>query len=388
MSNTIEGDVQKAASLRNLFARFRPRIVSRAIADFSRLNWSCRVFCEVQPTTLEELSEIVRLAAQNGIALRTRGNGHALNGSSLPQRGELLVRTLSLAHAREPQDGVVSAGAGCVLWHLDAWLRSKGYGLPVINAGYAGPTIGGFVAAGGFGRNSAVAGGFWNNVSQVTIVDGMGNILVVGRQDALFPWLFGSMGQLGIVAEVELDVVPHDPGQRSGDGFRNTQRSREKEMTPPVLARDEAGRLFWFSLFVHEPRLDEACTVLDELEKEHFDAFNLRERYTYRIAHRAVVAPLVWPEAVSCHAVGSWGLLQDTSPERMHRVLAFDADFMRAARINGYRRYVQSEVPSGPAFYARYFGDEIYAMFRAQKSALDPHELFNRAAVFPIAAVP
>jgi len=380
-----DDDERDTAFLRNLFAKFGARTVSEPIGDFSRLNWSCRSFCEVEPATPEELGAIVRLAAQNRIALRTRGNGHALNGSSLPKRGELLVRTQSLCHASDPRHGVVAAGAGCVLWHLDAWLRSRGFELPVINAGHAGPTVGGFVAAGGFGCNSAAAGGFWNNVAYVATVNGRGDIEVLSRDDPMFPWLFGSMGQLGIVAEVGLDVVAHNPDRRRRNGVSGLRQHLDKEMTPLVPTRNEAGRLFWFSLFVPEARLEEVCGILDELEKQHSEAFNLRDRYAYRITHRTVVAPLVWPEATSCYAVGSWGLLECTSPERMRRVLAFDADFMRVASAGRYRRYVQSEVSSGPRFYARYFGDELYSMFRAHKDRLDPHAIFNRGWVFPVA---
>ena len=378
MNKTVNGDALDAKSLRRLFAGFRARIVSEPLTDFSRLHRSCEIFCEVQPASVEELCGIVRLAARHGIPVRTRGNGHALNGSSLPRTGELLVRMLSICHAHEPQDGAVWAGSGCVLWYLDAWLRSKGYALPVINAGYAGPTVGGFVAAGGFGRNSASVGGFWNNVAGVTLVDGAGDVEIVRRHDPLFPWLFGAMGQLGIVAEAKLDVVTHDPTRG-----RIAEPLGQKETAPTGPARDEAGRLFWFTMFVPDAYLDEACRILDDLEKENLQTFHLRDRYTYRIAHHMVVAPLVWPEATSCYAVGSWGLLQDTSPDRMGRVLAFDADFMRAVHAKGYRRYVQSEVPSGPHIYARCFGNETYATFRGLKAARDPYELLNRGWVFP-----
>ena len=377
-------DVRDATALREVFTGFRARLVTEPLSDFSRRHLSHRIFCEVQPETVQELSGIVRRAAEKGIFLRIRGNGHALNGSSLPRRGELLVRTQSLTHTQDPLGGVMSAGAGCVLWYLDAWLRSNCYALPVINAGRAGPTVGGFVAAGGFGRNSAAAGGFWSNVAELTLVEGHGEVLAVGRNDPLFPWLFGSMGELGIVAEAKLDVVTPGSAPLRDEGSRRAGVLLDSKQSGH--GRDEAGRLFWFSLFVGEAHRDEACAVLDKLEMQHPDSFNLRERYAYRIVHRGVVAPLVWPEQTSCHAVGSWGLLRDATPDRMDRVVAFDTSFMQAARANGYRRYVQSEIPSGPSFYRTYFGEEIYAAFRAKKAALDPHGLFNTGWVFPTVA--
>jgi FAD/FMN-containing dehydrogenase len=356
----------QAETLCEMFSAFGARIVVEPLFDFSRLHQGSSAFCEVCPATTEELCGVVRLAAHNRIALRTRGSGHTLNGSSLPRQGELLIRTLSLSNASNPVDGVASIGAGCILWYLERWLGLQGYSLPVLNAGLAGPTVGGFVAAGGFGPGSAVSGGFWDSVSELTVVDGAGQLRVIARGDPLFPWFFGAMGQLGILAEAKLDVT--------------TAATKAAPSTP--FPRDEAGRLFWFSLFVPEASLSDACRLLDEIERKHCETFTLLDRYSYLIRHRGIVAPLIWPHASTCYAVGSWGVLDNVSSDRVSRVLAFDTDFMDLASANGYRRYVQSEVPSGAPLYERYFGAEIYERFRALKARLDPYNLLNRDWVF------
>ncbi len=201
LSSDRPTNIEAADYLEKLFGAFRPCIVTDALFDFSRLHSGYPRFCEVSPIS------IVQLAGEHGIPLRTRGRGHALNGSSLPQKSELTVNTRNLTKASLQPDGTVAVGGGAVLWMVDEWLRTAGLSLPVVNDGYAGPSVGGFVAAGGFGPGSATAGGFWNNVSELTIVGGQGQIQRLGRDAPLFPWLFGAMGQLGIIVEAKLDTV-------------------------------------------------------------------------------------------------------------------------------------------------------------------------------------
>lgn len=370
--------LKTAERLREIFAPYRPLIVPDPIWDFSRLHRGAPLFCQVSPGSAEQVSGIVRLARDHGIALRTRGNGHALNGSSVPKAGELVIGTRELTRVSQPMDGTITAGAGTVLWSLDAQVKARRWSLPVMNDGYAGPSVGGFIAAGGFGPGSRIAGGFWNNVEEVTLVDGEGQIRKVSVDDSLFPWLFGSMGQLGVVVEAKLDVVALAAVPPVGDcGVPDQQIPRIS-----LAAPDEAGRLFWFTLFVPESGLEQARAQLEALEPSHTGTFSFRNRYTYLLAHKRVVAPLVWPYPTSCYAVGSWGILNGVTASTIQRVLQFDADFMEIALANGFRRYVQSELPSGPAFYERYFGPEFYSRFRALKQAHDPGNLFNQGWVF------
>jgi FAD/FMN-containing dehydrogenase len=152
-------DLEAAEWFRELFAQFQPRIVKSPLFDFSRLHSGIPVFCEVSPASECEVSGVVRMAREHRVRLRTRGNGHTLNGSSLPRPAELVVHTGKLAKVIYQEDAFVSTGAGTMLWSVDAWLRTKGYSLPVMNDGYAGPSVGGFVAAGGFGPGSRISGG-------------------------------------------------------------------------------------------------------------------------------------------------------------------------------------------------------------------------------------
>lgn len=376
----------QAESLREAFAQFRPALLERPLADFSGLRSSVELACEVAPRTAGTAARIVRLAYELGVPLRTRAQGHSLNGSSLPRPGELLLAARDIRHVRFDAPGTVTAGGGVVLWILQYFLRRQGFGLPVLNDGYAGPTVGGYLAAGGFGPRSALHGGFWDNVLEVRLIDGRGEQHVVKPDDARFPWLFGSMGQLGVFYEARLAIVPLDASGPPPDypaGKTLTAPQLVEPRVPPEFAAEGDESLFWFTLFVPDEHLDQAHLELTELEKRHRAALRFQERYRYPIRQRGRVAPLVYPEDRPFTATGAWGWLRDKSDAGTQRLLEFDSDFMALAQSRPYyRRYVQSELPSGPGIYERCFGPQTCASFRRLKSELDPRGLLNRGSVF------
>src|SRR5207247_426446 len=125
---------------------------------------SSETFCEVSPTSIDEVCEIVRLAYRYNIPLRIRGRGHTLNGSSLPCENELTIQTSNLCEIQFTEGGTVTIGAGLVLWTLRSYLNTYKYTLPVVNDGYPGPSVGGYISAGGFGIGSMFYGCFCGNV--------------------------------------------------------------------------------------------------------------------------------------------------------------------------------------------------------------------------------
>lgn len=381
---------EQAEALREAFAAFRPAVAGDALRDFSGLRAGAPVYCQVAPRGAEAACGIVCAAAARGVAVRTRAQGHSLNGSSLPQASELLFSTRNLRQVRFERPGTVTVGSGVVLWALQYMLHRHGFDLPVLNDGYPGPSVGGYLAAGGFGPRSARYGGFWDNVEDVTLVDGLGAVQRIGADDGRFPWLFGSMGQLGVFLEARLAIVPLQvagPPPAYPLGLRRTAPQLAPPPVPPEYAVAADESLFWFTLFAPEERLAEAHADLRNLERAHAGALRFQARYTYPIRFRGRPAPLVVPHAGPVAATGAWGWLTDKSPAGVEKLMRFDGDFLALAQSRPwYRRYVQSELPAGPATYERCLGPQVYADLRAHKAALDPRGLFNRGSVFPAPA--
>ena len=370
------------SALERLFAEWQPQRLAQPPGDFSGLRTGAHEALQVEPRSTEALCRIVRTAHERGVPLRVRAQGHSLNGSSLPKSGELLLSTANLRSVRFSSPDSVTAGGGVVLWVLQHILRSFGFDLPVLNDGYPGPSVGGYLAAGGFGPSSHEHGGFWDNVVSVTLVEGTGELRRVACDDPLFPWLFGAMGQLGIVADATLRIIPAAATASYPAGQMLRAPRLVRPPIPAQFATSENERLFWFTLFVPEGELDEALDALSALERRHGKALRYAERYRYAIAQRRT-APLVYPEARPITATGAWGWLSDPSREGVARLLDFDADFMALAGAHAsWRRYVQSELAGGPAIYERCFGAERYAELGRLKARLDPAQLLNRGSVF------
>jgi len=378
-----------AAALQELFAEFHATLAEAPLGDFSGLHAGTPGFVEVVPRNAGGAQRIVQKAFEQGIPLRLRAQGHSLNGASLPHQGELLFSMRNLRHVRFERPGTVTAGAGVVLWILQYLLRRHGYDLPVLNDGYPGPSVGGYLAAGGFGPRSSRYGGFWDNVLEVRLLDGRGEIARVAADDPRFPWLFGAMGQLGIVLDATLAIVPMRPEASPPypEGRALVAPLLAPPKIPPEYAAGADESLFWFTLFVPDERIDEAHGALSALERRHASALRFQERYRYPIALHRWLPPLLYPEARAITATGAWGWLRDKSASGTERLLEFDRDFMALAEGEpAFRRYVQSELPGGPGVYERCFGAQALAGLGRLKAELDPRLLFNRGSVFPFPA--
>jgi FAD/FMN-containing dehydrogenase len=376
-----------AQRLSELFSRFSPRLVTHPLQDFSMLHTSTGMFCEVAPSSAEELCAVLELAYRLHVPIRVQGQRHALNGSGLPRPGELCVQTSQLATIRFSQEGTVTAGAGIVLWALRAVLNVFSYTLPVVNLGYAAPTVGGFIAGGGFGDDSARYGGFWENVESVTLISGRGNIEHIRRHDPVFPWIFGAMGQLGVVADATLDIIPFKedtPPPYPHDLAVPPYLIRKAHalLHPATTSQIQRNRLYWWTLFVAEAQLSNALAELAALEAKYADHLTYREPYQYFIRHIKTPAPLLYPYTSSFFYTGSWNSFPTLLPEHVSRINSYEVDFMNLVQNRGYHRYIQTEIPFGPEVYTQYFAPDIMQSFRELKRCYDPASILNRDSVF------
>ncbi|WP_437329382.1 FAD-binding oxidoreductase [Sorangium sp. So ce381] len=379
--------MQRPQQLRELFSAFDPRVISGPISHYGGLRQSAETFCEIAPASSAEIADALGTAYRHGVPVRIRGQGHGLNGASLPGAGELLLRTERLGDVRFEAEGTVTAGGGAVLWDVRDVVERHGFTVPVVNDGHAGPSVAGFIAAGGFGPGSSLHGGFWENVAAVTLVDGTGRLRRVGRGDALFPWLFGAMGQLGVVAEATLELVPRDradpPPYPTGSGAAREVVAASRELKgpgPDEYERDE--QLVWFTLFTPGKRLAVAQARIAALEAAHAGLLDYRRRYAYPIRQRRPVPPLVYPRDEPFFAVGSWGALRLPPGDAAGPLRAYAEELTRHAVELGCRRYIQSEATWDVDAYRACFGDETYEALRKLKAQHDPALLLNRGAVF------
>jgi len=166
--------------------------------------------------TLEALQEHIRQAAAHKAPLRLRGGGSKDFYGNEP-RGEVLdTRGYAGIVSYEPTELVVTARCGTPLIELEQALKENSQCLPFEPPHFGpGATLGGCVAAGLSGPRRASAGALRDFVLGVRLVDGQGRALAFGGQVMknvagydLSRLVAGSLGTLGLIAEVSLKVLP------------------------------------------------------------------------------------------------------------------------------------------------------------------------------------
>jgi FAD/FMN-containing dehydrogenase len=344
------------------------------ISDYGGFAQSSNAYRCAEFNDLESLQATVLDANRSGTPIRIRGNGHSMNGSSLPRAGELLIATGALRHVRFERTGTVTVGAGAAIWDVDRFLRDRGYRLRVVNdGGKPAATVGGFVCAGGFGRASAVEGGFWETVASVTMVTGDGRIVTSRPGEKLFPWLFGSMGQLGIIYEVMLRIAAVDdaaPTYPLGECEWIEARPTDWE------------KIAWLTLLAPARHRQPAVRLLAALRSRHAHAWNDRTPYLYELAFRTFNPPLIHPSQESLIAAGIWGTPRSPAGFASAAMAVLESDFM--AIVHGhpeFRRYVQTEMTFHPRALLLNLGAGIYRRFCRLKHALDPNHLLTRGVL-------
>ena len=178
---------------------------------------------------LNSFSDRIRQATATATPLRIRGGGSKdFYGQSLV--GEVLDTTdYKGVLSYEPSELVITVRAGTPLAEVQALLAQKGQCLafepPHFTQSWGattrvGATVGGMVAAGLSGPARASVGTVRDFVLGARVINGKGEHLTYGGQVMknvagydVSRLLAGSMGQLGLITEVSLKVLPVAPGE-------------------------------------------------------------------------------------------------------------------------------------------------------------------------------
>lgn len=388
--------------------------VNPILFDYGKLFLGDAEHTEIAPDSPEAAIAAVEVAVADGVALRVRGSGHSLSGMTLPRAGERLVRTDRLDHYRIDAPATVTVGAGAVLWDIRDFAASLGWRMPVYNGGWAGPSLGGYISAGGMGLRvpptgsgppdpaarsiSEMHGGFWEHVASVTLVDGRGRLHEIDEQDPRFPWLFASCGQLGLMIEARLKLQPDGdapplPLGAAGRIPRSNPLNRaETEAAPPA---EGLRWLYWFSLLVPEPQEPDAWDRLGAWATRHRDTIlpeggwvgpSLDGRpigFRYVVRARRFTPPLLYPRHEDFVLMGVMAAVPGVGGEPGEAALvAAERDFVTEALAEGWSLYAQAENLTRSLDFAAYLGPERAARFRALKREFDPDGLINPGEVF------
>jgi xylitol oxidase len=211
------------------------------MTDMEITNWAGNVRFRANriadPASTEDVREILRRPGR----VRALGSGHSF--SLIADTEATLVSTAGLASAPviDADARTVTVGAGTRYGHLAQALEAEGWALANL-ASLPHISIGGAIATGTHGSGDGV-GTLSSAVAALELVTATGDVLNLARGDEHFDAAVVSLGALGIVTEVTLDIEP---------SFEVRQRLYENLPLETALSHFDAlmGAAYSVSLFL------------------------------------------------------------------------------------------------------------------------------------------
>ncbi len=178
----------------------------------------------VIPETVEQVSQTVALANQQGLTLIARGGGSRLNLGGIPERFDILLETTKLTRLLEHEapDLTCHVEAGITLAELQAKLATKGQWLALDPPDAQQATIGGVLASNASGPKRLRYGTARDMVIGLRVVQASGEVARSGGSVVknvagydLNKLYIGSLGTLGIIVEVNFKLQPLPTNERT-----------------------------------------------------------------------------------------------------------------------------------------------------------------------------
>jgi glycolate oxidase FAD binding subunit len=177
----------------------------------------------VEPGSIEEISDVMKLAAREDLAVAPRGSGTKTHIGDPPRRLDLIVGTLRMNEVLEhtPGDQIVRLEAGVKLEDLQENVSGSNQML-AIDPPESGATIGGIVAANSSGPRRYRYGTIRDLIIGITVVLHDGTVAKAGGKVVknvagydLSKLFTGSLGTLGVIATANFRLHPRPEASRT-----------------------------------------------------------------------------------------------------------------------------------------------------------------------------
>jgi glycolate oxidase FAD binding subunit len=177
----------------------------------------------VGPGSVEEISDVMKLAAREDLAVAPRGSGTKMHIGDPPRRLDLIVSTARMNEVLEhtPGDQIVRLEAGVKLEDLQEHISGSNQML-AIDPPESGSTIGGIVAANSSGPRRYRYGTIRDLIIGITVVLHDGTVAKAGGKVVknvagydLSKLFTGSLGTLGIIATANFRLHPRPEASRT-----------------------------------------------------------------------------------------------------------------------------------------------------------------------------
>ena len=208
----------------------------------------------VRPTSLDQVSEVLKIAHGDGVPVTPRGCATWAFGGAMPIQGGITLDLTQLNRIQEYDErrGLLKLQGGVVWKKAIDFLDSTEWQLPVYPSSAPSATVGGFAATGGLGYGSLKHGHLKDNVVNVTVALPDGEIASfernrqtmepIPRDGVTLDQLFSSEGILCLFLDLTIKLVPRGEIQvpiiASFDRFEDATQALEtisKETAPFTL---------------------------------------------------------------------------------------------------------------------------------------------------------
>jgi cytokinin dehydrogenase len=171
----------------------------------------------VRPASAQDVAAVIRYARANSVAVATRGEAHTQSGQATVAGGILLdLTSLDRIHAIEPSGLFADCQAG-VKWETLV-RQSVPQGLvPPVLTNNLGVTVGGTLSVAGLGVASFRHGAQGDNVTELEVVTGAGDIVVCSetKDREVFDAARSTLGQFAVITRARLKLRRCKPKTRT-----------------------------------------------------------------------------------------------------------------------------------------------------------------------------
>ena len=233
----------------------------------------------IRPATPDEVVDIVRLAAQEGIPITPRASGSTVFFNSVPVKGGLVLDLglLEGVISLDREAMTVTVGSATTWSDLEDHLNKEGFACKSMPSSAPSASVGGWLSMMGYGIGSIKYGALADQVRSIEVVLPDGRLHQADRNsDPPLSWFSASEGTLGIITKIELELRKLTPMKHllfhlgsEHDLVSAIELLNSQELMPYNLHFSETSFLQQMKILGHlDLEIDNGCLLSADFEAD------------------------------------------------------------------------------------------------------------------------